>query len=281
MKINQFILAFVAIAMSACHKNPSQTQTDPLPQSDQQNSSPAAIYAPVFTVLYQDKSLVTMTVPPKTSDEEVSNLIWLLRDAAHSRSLASIGISETLVESRDPIVTFEIYRNAKCAPEHYGKGKRPCGEADHDSAFYMFGNFADRDGDGATIFDGPNETEGIQLWVVNTPYEPKSYIHPSAAMNSEQGKGAIGTWGSDMQRRIAADFSSQVWNGGLHADFSTTPKAGELEISADWLASEDEQQHIKFLLKSHIREECSAGFRSVRVTSLPPHPDSGFSLQCP
>lgn len=175
-------------SLLACNNQPSVNRSAPVAlQNAVTGDSTPPVLAPAFNVFHQQATIITLVVSQQTTDLQVESLIWLLRDYAHSRSLDSLKISQELVDRRDPIVWFQIYRGTRCADEHYGKGKLPCGSAEHEAGWYMYGNFASRDGDAAVVYHGRNETEGEALWQVNTPYSPKPFIKPFqvAAARSE------------------------------------------------------------------------------------------------
>lgn len=181
-----FISLVGIVLFSGCQDSSSSiSKSTPPSQRVTLKESLPLIFAPAFEVFHQQATIVTLVVPQQTSDLQVENLIWLLRDSSHSKSLNSLGISQTLVDDRNPLVSFQIYRGVRCADEHYGKGPLPCGPAEHEAGWYMYGNFSEHDGDSAVVYHGAKETKGEALWEVNTPYSQKPFIRPAQAQSGQ------------------------------------------------------------------------------------------------
>lgn len=276
------VVVWLFVSNGKAKKNTAQPVARQTVSAAPQQSAPARIVAPPFFVSHQDELFATLIVPKQTTDFGVRNLIWLLRDAARSQTLNSLGISQTLVNSRNRIYTFHIYRGTKCAERVYRNHRPPCAVNDRELAFYQVGSFVSPDGDGALLFPGGSESKSEVLLPAGSPYTPKPYIVANAENFSVRSNEENGSWGSTAQRKLAEDFTEKLWGGGLRAKFSTSPNHGELKMSADWLIAADERSHVAVSFKVlHQREACSVGFRTLRFSSsFSSSSDSILPLNC-
>ena len=164
------------ISLYGCDGNPSAPAPSEIGKAAQPSGEDHPIVtAPAFRVVHQAGTIVTLIIPEKTTDDQIVNLLWFLRDRAISSTLDSAGISQRLVDRRDPMVWFQIYRGTKCASENYSK-HRPCGQAEHEAAWFGYGSVSNRNSNAGEIFHGPNETEPESVWDAGTPYSRKPYI---------------------------------------------------------------------------------------------------------
>jgi hypothetical protein len=121
---------------------------------------------PAFKVFHHDAHSITLVTKDNASDAEIESLIWQLRDAAQAHSFDKIGVPQKLVDARDPIVFFHIYRGSKCASEKYTSGALPCGASYHAAGEFTLGSFSNHDrADGALLQDENHQTE---LWNPDT-----------------------------------------------------------------------------------------------------------------
>lgn len=128
------------------------------------------IAPPAFKVFHHDANSVTLVTKDNASEDEIAALIWQLRDAAHTHTFDKLGIPQKLVDARDPMIWFHIYRGSKCASEKYTTGKLPCDAAYHAAGDYTLGGFTNKDhDDGVVLKDEDHQTE---LWNPDAPYKP-------------------------------------------------------------------------------------------------------------
>lgn len=123
---------------------------------------------PPFRVFHHDASSVTLVTKENASDDEIAAIVWQLRDAAHNHTFDKLGIPQKLVDARDPIIWFHIYRGAKCASEKYTSGTLPCGAAYHAAGDYTLGGFHNKDHDEGVLLK--NENHQTELWNPDAPY---------------------------------------------------------------------------------------------------------------
>jgi hypothetical protein len=117
---------------------------------------------PAFKVFHHDASSITLVTKDTASDAEIEAILWQLRDAARAHSFDKLGVPQKLVDARDPIVFFHLYRGSKCASEKYTSGALPCGASYHAAGDFTLGGFANHNrADGALLHDEDHQTE---LW---------------------------------------------------------------------------------------------------------------------
>jgi hypothetical protein len=117
---------------------------------------------PAFKVFHHDASSITLITKDNASDAEIETILWQLRDAAQAHSFDKIGVPQKVVDARDPIVFFHLYRGSKCASEKYTSGALPCGASYHAAGEFTLGGFSNHDrADGALLHDEDHQTE---LW---------------------------------------------------------------------------------------------------------------------
>jgi hypothetical protein len=125
------------------------------------------IPAPAFKLFHHDTSSITLTTTPGATDAQIAALIWQLHDASRAHSFDQLGIPQKLVDARDPILWFHIYRGSKCASEKYTSGPLPCGASYHAAGDYTLGGFTNHNhDDGVLLHADGSQTE---LWNPNTP----------------------------------------------------------------------------------------------------------------
>jgi hypothetical protein len=123
---------------------------------------------PSFKLFHQTTNTLTLTVPETATDTDIAALLYQLHDAAQSHSFDTLHLPQKLIDARDPIVWFHIYRGAKCASEKYTSGTLPCGGSYHAAGDYTLGDFTHPNRDDALLLHHDPESE-TQLWNPDTP----------------------------------------------------------------------------------------------------------------
>lgn len=150
----------LALAFAGCKSAP--------PPESAVRTLPAAapvrptVAVPSFNVFHHDNSSVTLVTKANASDQEIEAILWELHDAAKAHSFDKLGIPQKLVDARDPIIWFHLYRGAKCASEKYTTGKLPCGASYHAAGDYTLGGFTDHNHDDAILLH--SESDQTHLW---------------------------------------------------------------------------------------------------------------------
>ena len=139
-------------------------------------TTPAATYPPrpttppaPFKIFHHANSTFTITVKETATDDEISALIWQLRDAARTHSFDPIHIPQKQVDADGSNVWFHIYRGTKCAPEKYAPGDPPCGGSYHASGDYTLVPHPKPWDKGQLFHDQDHPTD---LWDSEAPYTP-------------------------------------------------------------------------------------------------------------
>jgi hypothetical protein len=140
-------------------------------------TTPAATYPPrpttasaPFKIFHHANSTFTLVVKETATDDEISALVWQLRDAARTHSFDKIHIPQKEVDADGSNVWFHIYRGTKCAPEKYAPGEPPCGGSYHASGDYTFVPHPTWDKGQLN----PGQDRPTDLWDSETPYTPPS-----------------------------------------------------------------------------------------------------------
>lgn len=130
-----------------------------------------SVAPPAFKVAHQSPLSFSLVVKENATNDEVSSVIWQLRDAAHAHSFDKLKISQKAVDARNPNIAFYVYRGAKCANEKYAEGKPPCGPSDHSAGSYTFGGYRNKDWDSGQVVTADGKSK--QLWNPDAPYSAK------------------------------------------------------------------------------------------------------------
>lgn len=158
--------------MLGCKSAPAPTPAPSSPVVTKPAYPPRPTVAPPpFKVFHTTDNSITLVTDANATDDQVEAIIWELRDAAHNHTFDKLHIPQKLVDARDPMVWFHIYRGPKCASEKYTTGALPCGAAYHAAGDYTFGGFSNPNhDDGILIHDENHETH---LWDPDAPYTQK------------------------------------------------------------------------------------------------------------
>jgi len=179
MRINpsQFAVALALLTALACNSTPvhttSDTTTTTAPQTPRPTTPP-----PPFKLFHATNDSFTLVTLPTATDDQIAAILWQLRDAAHTHTFDTLGIPQKVVDARDPMVWFHLYRGPKCADEKYTDAKLPCGLSYHAAGDYTFGGGPDHQWDSGVLLpkpDAPTDHE-TQLWPPGSPYTaPKNH----------------------------------------------------------------------------------------------------------
>ena len=165
---------WLPLLLAGCKSSP------PAAPSSAPAPAPAAVYparsgkaAPAaFKVFHHGNSSFTLTVNEKATDNQLSSLVWQLRDAARTHSFDSIHIPQKQVDADGKTVWFHIYRGTKCAPEKYAPGNPPCGASYHAAADYTLDTHSIPPWDKGVIMHGADDPHPSALWDSEAPYNP-------------------------------------------------------------------------------------------------------------
>jgi len=154
---------------AGCKYTPAPTTATAQPQPSPYPSRPT-VPAPPVKIFHQDEDTYTLVTKPDATDDEISAILWGFRDAARTHTFAQLGLSQTFIDARKPIVWIHVYRGAKCANEKFVKGAYPCGASYHGAGDYTLGDYKNPKWDNGVLHHA-NQTE-TQLWDSDAPERP-------------------------------------------------------------------------------------------------------------
>ncbi len=165
-------LAFVAASLaSGCKSAPAPTPAPAQPTATKSTYSPRpTITPPAFKIFHTTDNSITLVTADNATDDQIAAILWQLHDAAHNHTFAALHIPQQvqqMIDKRDPMIWFHIYRGPKCAAEKYTTGKLPCGPSYHAAGDYTLGSFSNKTRDEAVLLHGNDKQ--TELWNPDTP----------------------------------------------------------------------------------------------------------------
>lgn len=165
------VAAISCVALLAGCKSSTPPQTNSAQLQLAAHSTPQApprptVAPPAFKVFHHDASSITLVTDEHATDEQIEAILWQLHDAARAHSFDKLGIPQKLVDARDPMIWFHLYRGSKCASEKYTSAALPCGPSYHAAGDYTLGGFTDKDHDDALLLH--DENHQVHLWNSDT-----------------------------------------------------------------------------------------------------------------
>src|ERR1700712_720487 len=95
------LITALALALTGCNSQKPATPA-PITQAQPPATLRPAIAPPPFRVFHTTDTSITLVTKPNATDDEITSLIWQLRDAAHTHSLDKLKINQQLVDARKP-----------------------------------------------------------------------------------------------------------------------------------------------------------------------------------
>ena len=167
------ILTFtLAVGCSAKPADPNPPRAGAMVDPIQYPARPTTP-APPFRLFHQKETTFTLVTKENATDEEITAIIYQLREAARAHTLAQLHLDAKAIEARQPTAWFHIYRGPKCAAEKYAPGQPPCGPSYHAAGDYTLGSYANPLWDNGTLLHNTNEKgDGPEtpLWNPNTAH---------------------------------------------------------------------------------------------------------------
>ena len=166
-------VTFATATLLGCTSKPAQIMPTIIasqPSSPTRPTTPP----PPFKLFHQSPNTITLTTTPDASDQQIEAILFQLRDAAQTHTFDALHIPQKLVDAREPMIWFHLYRGPKCAAEKYAPGAPPCGPSYHAAGDYTLGGSKNPNWDSGVLLtpsttDQPHET---QLWPPGSPYTP-------------------------------------------------------------------------------------------------------------
>lgn len=169
MRRSLLALFCTALITAGCNSKPTPAPAKSVTTVAQYPARPT-VPPPSIKLFHQTADTLTLVTKPDATDDEITAILWQLRDAAHNKAFDSLHLPQSFVDARKPIVWFHIYRGPKCASEKYISGKLPCEASYHGAGDFTFGDYKNPQWtDGELRHPDGSET---QLWNPDTPYAP-------------------------------------------------------------------------------------------------------------
>lgn len=150
-KIVWLIVGVIILAVIAAIivRSPSDSSTPPTQRVSAPDASPQpqivrpSTPPPKFRIYkFRIGEPISVVVSPRTTNEQLKSLLWLFREKIRSHQLEEIGLTQAAADDENSGI-LAVYRGEKCANENYISTAGPCGNGDHDDAYYQWGIEAD------------------------------------------------------------------------------------------------------------------------------------------
>ena len=165
------LLLTLPLLLFGCKSAPTPAATPAAETTSAVTYTPRPTTPPApFKIFHHANSSFTLVVNEKAADDEISALVWQLRDAARTHSFDKIKIPQKQVDADGSTVWFHIYRGTKCAPEKYAPGEPPCGGSYHASGDYTLAPTTNPPWDKGQLNRDPDHP--TDLWNPDAPYAP-------------------------------------------------------------------------------------------------------------
>ena len=165
-RTSRLLIASAALCctlIAGCKSAPAPAPAPTTPVATKPSYPPRpTVTPPAIKVFHTTDNSITLVTADNATDDQIEAIIWQLHDAAHDHSFDKLHIPQKLVDKRDPMIWFHIYRGPKCASEKYTTTALPCGASYHAAGDYTLGSFSNKDRDaGVLLHDENHQTE---LW---------------------------------------------------------------------------------------------------------------------
>jgi hypothetical protein len=160
-------IACMALVLG-CKSTPAPAPAPAQPTATKSTYPPRPTIAPPpFRVFHTTSNSITLVTTANATDEQIEAILYQLHDAAHNHTFAALHIPQKLVDARDPMIWFHLYRGPKCADEKYTTGALPCGPSYHAAGDYTLGSFSNKNRDDAILLHGDDKQ--TELWNPDAP----------------------------------------------------------------------------------------------------------------
>jgi len=253
----------VLLVVPGCNKK-AATENSGLPPQPSQAAkrTPVAVSrptipAPKFRVFKaKTDEPTTIVVAVNTSDDQLKSLLWLFREKVRSHQFKDLGLTSKAWDGVNSGMLV-VYRGEKCANEEYSDSS-PCGNGEHDDAYYQWGLEGDPNKDAACI----RHKDAGDAFVFD--YKDGWQLSSDLKARLESKEQA-----DQSQRELFARLLQDRLTG-MGFDMSVRPSPDpkdELHIDGDMFKDTATRvQFINQVLPRWKPDLCKAGFRSVRLT---------------
>lgn len=163
-------LFLIPVLLAGCNSSQPKTKV----REDTTSSKAATVFParpgaapPTFKLFHQDNDTLTLVTTVTATDDEVSAILWQLREATQQHTFDALHLPQKFVDARQPTIWFHVYRGARCAGEKYTKGALPCEASYHGAGDYTLGSYSNPHwNDGVLRHQDGTET---RLWNPDLP----------------------------------------------------------------------------------------------------------------
>jgi hypothetical protein len=276
------ILGAAIVSAAGCKSNPAApAAATPAPKPTLMDATTRATAAqsaaqhPDFKVFLQKIDMpAILVVPENTTDDQLKNLLWLLRIKVREGKFKELGLHPTTTLFDTPGYSsgvINIYRGTRCAKEMYTtSGPDPCGASIHKSASYHWGDGGDPHSDGGDI--DPAGGPDTLLFTADDGFQT----------DEEAAKDPTGSLRKAAVARIHYATAQNAKQTKQHTDirFYIDQPDDQLNIVSYQLATEAGQQtFLKQLLILDQDRLCPLGFKSIRL-GVRGSPGKSYPLDC-
>jgi hypothetical protein len=163
--------ATLGTALCGCKSAPAPTPASARPTTTTSTYPPRPTIAPPpFGVFHTTDNSITLVTSENATDDQIAAILYQLHDAARNHTFDALHFPQQVqqvIDKRDPMIWFHIYRGPKCASEKYTSGKLPCGASYHAAGDFTYGGFTDHEHtDGVLLHNTNTQGDGAEtpLW---------------------------------------------------------------------------------------------------------------------
>ena len=250
-----------------------------MPTAARAEATKSAAAHPTFKLFAQKPDLPTiLVVAEDTSDDQLRNLLWYLREEVQSAHFKQLNLNPTASTYGGPSYlsgNLTIYRTPKCAQEMYlaTTGKPgPCGDTtSHNAAAYHWGDDGNPAHDEADLFDATRK--------VATVFEATDGFQTDAVATEDP----TGTKAQATEARIHYATTQTAKQSKQHTDirFFVYQPADQLNaVSYQFASGEARQRFTREFITLESDHLCALGFHNLalgtKITDTKPTP-----IPCP
>ncbi len=215
-------------------------------------------------------SIISYVAPPNTTDDQIKSLVWLFREKVRSQKFRDISINQPTSSNFGKRGYLQgilsIYRGEKCAGEKFSDAEGPCGDGDHDAAYYQWGVFGDNPNNG---IDPTKDEAGIRLASGNmiTVFDYKDGWQPTKTEATKAREA------EEAAKQELLHRSREQYANALHAslreqgyEITVTELGDRLILAADFFKDTSTRVQFLSLVRKSNAGLCKMGFREVHLT---------------
>jgi hypothetical protein len=255
------LILCAGLGISGCTSSHSSISTDQHASSQHTSNAPSeetiANHVSFWKLSGQAKSWIYLAVPPKTSEGELTNILWYVRDKVQSHRFHDLGLSaaEAARVERFSYGSVTIYRSKNKWKSE--KDRKVPTAKDPPAAMYMWGDDGDRSNDSGSLFEGLGNDVSLEK------------VFDSSDHWVSSGMAASGTKSDDLEKRdarftFAVRESGKYGRSGLPLNAYVDGRV--LVLQGPLLTSEDNRVRVyKEFMTEHGSRLCDLNFTAIKL----------------